>query len=73
MNVRLGKSEKCKIIFTKAILEVEICGTYSKYSKNLRKIFKNSSLEFMQNKIKNPRILDAEIYYDPMLGRTSEE
>jgi hypothetical protein len=71
MNGRLGKSEKCKIILTKAILEIEISNTYSKYSKNLRKIFKNNSLEFIQKKIKNPKSIDIEIY-NPKLGMSRE-
>jgi hypothetical protein len=52
-----------------AILEVEVSGTYSKYSKNLRKIFKNNSLESMKFRLKNPRVLDYETCYEPQLGK----
>jgi hypothetical protein len=50
------------------LLEIEISGTYSKFSHGLKKIFKNNSLEFFQNKIKNPKTIDIEIY-EPVFGK----
>jgi hypothetical protein len=73
MNGKIGKTEKCIAnIITIAILEIELKDTYSKYSKNLKKIFKNNCLESIQHRLKNPKLIDFETY-NPQLGQSKNE